>query len=243
MHEGRVAAELGISGIPSISEATAIARDTSIAGYESARIHVQHLSAAESVAAIAAAKEEGVSVSCEVTPHHLCMTDEAVRSLDALRYKMNPPLREESDREALIAGLKNGTIDCIATDHAPHALDEKEVPFEEAAFGVTGLETAFAALNTDLVESGTIGLELLVEKLGSGCEPFGIEPASLAAGSPASVVLCDLDAEWTVGEEGYESRSVNSWCAGRTLRGRVLLTVAAGRVGYRLRSFSLGVAA
>ena len=243
MHEGRVAAELGVSGIPSISEATAIARDAAIAGYESARIHVQHLSAAESVAAVAAAKGAGVSVSCEVTPHHLCLTDEAVRSLDALRFKMNPPLREESDRQALIAGLRDGTIDCIATDHAPHALDEKEVPFEEAAFGVTGLETAFAALNTDLVESGVLDLELIVEKLGSGCLPFGIEPATLAAGNPANVALCDLGAEWTVGEEGYESRSVNSWCAGRALRGRVLLTVAAGRVGYRLRSFSLGVAA
>ena len=138
MHEGRVAAELGISGIPSISEATAIARDAAIAGYESARIHVQHLSAVESVAAIAAAKEAGVQVSCEVTPHHLCLTDDAVRSLDALRFKMNPPLRSEADRQALIAGLQDGTIDCIATDHAPHALDEKEVPFEEAAFGVTG---------------------------------------------------------------------------------------------------------
>ena len=243
MHEGRVAAELGISGIPSISEATAIARDAAIAGYESARIHVQHLSAVESVAAIAAAKEAGVQVSCEVTPHHLCLTDDAVRSLDALRFKMNPPLRSEADRQALIDGLRDGTIDCIATDHAPHALDEKEVPFEEAAFGVTGLETAFAAIHTDLVEPGTIGLELLVEKLGSGCVPFGIEPSTLAAGSPANVALCDLGAEWTVGEEGYESRSVNSWCAGRTLKGRVLLTVAAGRVGYRLRSFSLGVAA
>ena len=224
MHEGPVSAALGLAGIPSVSESTMIARDAALAGYEGGRIHVQHLSAAESVEAVRAAKAAGVEISCEATPHHLCLTDEAVRSLDPSRYKMNPPLRSEADRQALIEGLRDGTIDCIATDHAPHATEEKEVPFEEAAMGVTGLETAFAALHTDLVLPGALELGLLVEKLGGGAEPFGLERPTLAAGSEANVALCDLGAEWTVGEEGYESRSRNSWCAGAELTGRVLMT-------------------
>jgi dihydroorotase len=242
MHEGAVSAALGLAGIPSVSESTMIARDAALAGYEGARIHVQHLSAAESVDAVRAARAAGVQISCEATPHHLCLTDEEVRSLDALRFKMNPPLRSEQDRQALIEGLRDGTIDCIATDHAPHAMEEKEVPFEGAAMGVTGLETAFAALHTDLVLPGTIDLELLVERLAGGAAPFGLERPTLKPGSEADVALCDLGSEWTVGEDGYESRSSNSWCAGRKLTGRVLMTVAGGQVAFRLRSFSLEVA-
>jgi dihydroorotase len=194
------------------------------------------------VAAVAAARQAGVSVSCEATPHHLCLTDDAVRTLDASRFKMNPPLRSEGDRQALLAGLRDGTIDCIATDHAPHSADEKEVPFEQAAMGVTGLETAFSALYTDLVLPGVLELGLVVEKLGAGAPLFDLARPSLAPGGEANVVLCDLETEWTVGEDGYESRSRNSWCAGRTLRGRVLVTVAAGQVAYRQRNFALGVA-
>jgi dihydroorotase len=243
MHEGLVSAALGLEGIPSISESTAIARDASLAGYEGGRIHVQHLSAAESVDAVRAAKRAGVRITCEASPHHLCLTDEEVRSLDASRFKMNPPLRSEADRQALIEGLRDGTIDCVATDHAPHAAEDKEVPFEEAAMGVTGLETAFAALHTELVLSGALELDLLVERMSGGAEPFGVERPSLAPGSEANLALCDLSASWVVGEEGYESRSANSWCAGRELTGRVQMTVAGGQVAYRLRSFSLGVAA
>jgi dihydroorotase len=242
MHEGPVSAALGLAGIPSISESTTIARDAALAGYEGGRIHVQHLSAAESVDAVRAARAAGVRISCEASPHHLCLTDEEVRSLDPRRFKMNPPLRSEADRQALIEGLRDGTIDCVATDHAPHALEEKEVPFEGAAMGVTGLETAFAALHTDLVLPGVLDLGLVVERMAGGAEPFGLERPTLAPGSEANVALCDLAAEWIVGEEGYESRSLNSWCAGRTLTGRVLMTVAGGQVAYRLRSFSLGVA-
>jgi dihydroorotase len=243
MNEGPVSAALGLSGIPSVSESTTIARDAALAAYEGGRIHVQHLSAAESVEAVRAAKAAGVQISAEATPHHLCLTDEEVRSLDARRFKMNPPLRTEADRQALIEALRDGTIECIATDHAPHTMEEKEVPFEQAAMGVTGLETAFAALHTDLVLPGVLDLGLVVERLAGGAFPFGIERPSLAPGSEANVALCDLGAEWTVGEDGYESRSLNSWCGGRRLTGRVLMTVAAGQVAYRLRSFSLGVAA
>jgi dihydroorotase len=242
MHEGPVSAALGLAGVPSVSESTMIARDAALAAYEGARVHVQHLSAAESVEVVRAAKAAGVQLSAEASPHHLCLTDEAVRGLDPRRFKMNPPLRGEADRQALIAGLRDGTIECVATDHAPHQDEEKEVPFEQAAMGVTGLETAFAALHTDLVLPGTIELGLLVERMAGGAAPFGIERPTLAPGSEANVALCDLGAEWTVGEDGYESRSRNSWCAGRTLTGRVMVTVAAGQVAYRLRSFSLGVA-
>ncbi len=241
MHEGEVSAALGLAGYPSLAESTMIARDASVAAYEDAPIHIQHLSARESVEAVAAAKAAGVEITCEATPHHLTLTDDAVRSLDA-RFKMNPPLRTEDDRQALIDGLRDGTIDCVATDHAPHATEDKEVPFEEAAMGVTGLETAFAVLHTELVIPGVLTLETLVERMTSGTEPFGLEAPSLAAGAPANVVLIDPEAEWTVGEDGYESRSQNSCFAGRKLTGRVLITIAEGRVAFRQRSFAMGVA-
>jgi dihydroorotase len=242
MHEGAVSAAVGLAGIPSVSESTMIARDAALAAYEEARIHILHLSARESVAAVARAKEEGVRISAEVTPHHLTITDEAVRGLDA-RFKMNPPLRSEEDRLAMIEGLRSGVIDCVATDHAPHALEEKEVPFEEAAMGVTGLETAFAVLHTDLVLPGVIELELLVERMTAGAGLYGFDVPTLRPGNEANVVLVDPEADWEAGAEGWESRSENSCFAGRRLRGRVLMTVAAGQVAYRQRSFAMGVAA
>ena len=241
IHEGPVSAALGIAGIPSVSESTMIARDAQLAAYEDARIHVQHLSAAESVAAVEAAKSSGVAISCEATPHHLTLTDEELRSLDA-RFKMNPPLRAESDRQALIEGLRSGAIESIATDHAPHSPDEKEVPIEEAAFGVIGLETAFSVVYTDLVLPGVLDLGLVVERLSGGAEPLGFSAPRIEPGAEANVVLVDTEAEWEAGAEGWESRSENSCFAGRRLRGRVLMTVAAGRVAYRQRSFALGVA-
>ncbi|HKE81490.1 MAG TPA: dihydroorotase [Solirubrobacteraceae bacterium] len=238
MHEGEVSALLGVAGIPSVSESTMVARDCALAGYEGARIHLQHLSCAESVDAVAAAKDRGVQVSCEVSPHHLCLTDEAVRGLDT-RMKMNPPLRTEADRQALIDGLRSGVIDCIATDHAPHARDEKEVPFEQAPMGTTGLETAFAAVYTHLVEPGVLDLGLVVDRMTSGGEPLGIPAPRVRPGEEANLVLADLGAEWEVGEHGYESRSENCCFAGQRLRGRVLLTIAAGAVAYRERAFAV----
>ena len=220
-----------------------IARDAALAAFEKSRIHVQHLSAAESVDAVRAARSGGVMISAEATPHHLSCTDEVVRSLDPNRFKMNPPLRSEHDRQALIAGLRDGTIECIATDHAPHEPEQKEVPFEQAAMGVTGLEKAFSVLHTDLVLPGILELGLVVERMSAGGVPFGIEAPRIEPGSPANLTLIDPELEWTVGEEGYESRSYNSSFAGRKLTGRVLMTVAGGRVAYRQRSFAMGVAA
>jgi dihydroorotase len=193
------------------------------------------------VRAVALAKELGQRVTCEASPHHLCLTDEALRTLDT-SMKMNPPLRTETDRRALIDGLRSGTIDCVATDHAPHARDEKEVPFEQAPMGTTGLETAFAALYTELVLPGVLDLSLLVERMTAGCAIFGLPLPRIEPGARADVVLVDLGASWVVGEDGYESRSGNCCFAGRELRGRVLLTLAAGAVAYRERSFALSAA-
>ncbi len=241
MHEGAVSASLGLTGIPSISESTLIERDAQIARYEGGRVHILHVSAAESVEAVARAKAEGVELTSEVTPHHLTLTDEDVRSLDA-RFKMNPPLRGERDRQALVDALRSGVIDCIATDHAPHSREEKEAPFEQAPMGVTGLETAFAALYTELVLPGVIGLPLLVERLTAGGGPYGLGPPTVAPNVRANFCLVDLDSTWTVGEAGYESRSENSCYAGRQVQGRVLLTVAGGAVAYRERAFSIRLA-
>jgi dihydroorotase len=241
MHEGSVSALLGMAGIPSVSESTTISRDAELARYEGGRIHIQHVSARESVSAVERAKAAGVEITAEATPHHLLLTDEAVRSLDS-NFKMNPPLRAEEDRQALIEGLRSGALDCIATDHAPHSREEKEQPFELAPMGVTGLETAFSALYTDLVQPGVIELGLLVERMTAGGEPFGIAAPVLRPGASANVSLVDLDAEWEVGEAGYESRSANCAFAARKLSGRVRMTVAAGTVAYRERSFAIGVA-
>ncbi len=241
MHEGVVSAALGLAGIPSVSESTMVQRDCALARYEGGRIHIQHLSARESVEAVEAAKAQGVLVSCEASPHHLSLTDEAVRTLDT-SFKMNPPLRSDDDRRALIEGLRSGVIDCVATDHAPHAREEKEEVFETAPMGVTGLETAFAALVTELVLPGHLPLATLIERMTAGLEPFGLLVPSITKGAPANICLADLSATWEVGDPGYESRSINNAFAGRTLTGRVIVTVADGAVAYRERSFAIGVA-
>ena len=239
MHEGEVSALLGLAGIPAVSESTMVARDCALAGYEQGRIHVQHVSARGTVEVLERARASGVEVTSEATPHHLLLTHDAVRTLDT-NFKMNPPLRSEADRVALVEALRSGAIDCVATDHAPHAREEKEQPFEAAPMGVTGLETAFAALYSGLVVPGEIELGTLIERMTAGGEPFGLPLPSLAPGSPADVCLVDLEAEWEVGEPGYESRSWNSAFHGRRLTGRVRMTVAAGSVAYRERSFALG---
>jgi dihydroorotase len=219
-----------------------VARDCGLARYEDGRIHVQHVSARETLEAIERAKAAGTQVTCEVTPHHLLLTDEAVRTLDT-NMKMNPPLRSAIDRHALIEALRSGTIDCVATDHAPHAREEKEQPFEIAPMGVTGLETAFAALHSGLVLAGLVELSLLVERMTAGGEPYGLPVPTLRPGAPANLCLVDLEAEWDVGEAGYESRSANCAFAGRRLTGRVRMTIADGAVAYRERSFALGAVA
>jgi dihydroorotase len=230
MHEGAVSAELGFTGYPSVAESVMVERDVSLAAYERRPIHVLHVSARESVNAVRAAQMAGVGATAEVTPHHLCLTDDAVRSLDS-NLKMNPPLRSSDDRATLVEALRDGTIQAIATDHAPHARHEKEVPFEAAPFGVTGLETAFAALYTHLVEPGLLRLETLLERMTSGpAGIYGLPAPRIAPGEPANLVLLDLRASRRVEPDDFRSRSVNSWLLGERLTGKVKATIAAGRV-------------
>ena len=230
MHEGVVSAELGIGGWPSIAESVMVERDLALATYENRTLHLMHLSAKASVDALRRAQGEGVRATAEATPHHLVLTDEAVRSLDS-NLKMNPPLGNDEDRKALVEALRDGTISCVATDHAPHARHEKEVPFEAAPFGVTGLETSFSALYTHLVEPGLLPLETLLERMSAGpARAYGLEAPRIAVGAPANIVILDTQASWQVSEDGFRSRSKNSWLIGEKLRGRVRATVAAGRL-------------
>ena len=228
-HEGAVAAELGLGPYPSAAESVMVGRDLALAADESRPLHLMHLSAAESVALLRRAQAEGVPATGEVTPHHLCLTDDVVRSLDP-NVKMNPPLRAERDRLALLDALRDGTISSVATDHAPHARHEKDVPFEDAPFGVTGLETAFAALHTYLVQPGILSLETVLERMSIGpARALGLPEPRIEVGARANVVALDLHAEWEVSEAGFRSLSANSWLLGKTLQGRVVRTIADGR--------------
>jgi dihydroorotase len=171
-----------------------------------------------------------VQVTAEVTPHHLCLTDDAVRALDP-NLKMNPPLRSAADRSALVAAVREGTIQAVATDHAPHARHEKDVPFESAPFGVTGLETAFAALYTHLVVPGLLSLETLLERMSSGpAGIYGLPAPRIAVGEAANLVLLDLTASRRIDAVEFRSRSANSWLLGERVTGKVKVTVAGGRV-------------
>ncbi len=231
-HAGEVAGQLGLGGWPALGESLMVGRDVDLARETGRPLHLMHLSATESVEHLRRAQETGVRVTAEVTPHHLCLTDEAVRSLDP-NFKMNPPLRSDDHRGALIDALRDGSIAAVATDHAPHSAEEKDVPFESAPFGVIGLETAFPALYTYLVEPGVLSLETVLERMSAGpAAIFGIDRPRIAIGVRADLVLLDLQARWRVQPSRLRSRSANSWLLGKRLRGRVRLTVAAGRVAH-----------
>ena len=231
-HAGSVAAELGLGGWPSLGESLMVARDIDLAGDTGQPVHLMHLSARESVEHLRRAHAAGIRASGEATPHHLCLTDEAVRTLDP-NMKMNPPLRSAEDRTALVDAVRDCTISAIATDHAPHSPEEKEVPFEAAPFGVTGLETSFAVLYTQLVEPGLLSLETVLQRMSAGpAAIFGLDRPRIAVGAPANLTLIDLNATWRVKPTAFRSRSTNSWLLGQRLRGRVKLTVAAGRVAF-----------
>jgi dihydroorotase len=232
-HAGLVAAELGLGGWPSLGESLMVSRDVDLAAATGQPVHLMHLSASESVDHLRRAQAAGARVTAEATPHHLCLTDEAIRGFDP-NFKMNPPLRGEADRAALVEAVRDGTIAAIATDHAPHAPEEKDVPFEAAPFGVIGLETAFGALVTHLVKPGLLPLETLLVRLSAGpAAVFGLERPRIATGAPANLALVDLEAAWRVKASHLRSRSRNSWLLGQQLHGRVALTMAAGRVVFQ----------
>lgn len=232
MHEGPVSARLGLTGIPDLCESLDVSRTLDIAAYEDADLHVCHVSTAKSLAAIARAREAGVRVTAEATPHHLTLNDERIAALDP-NLKMNPPLRAESDRAALVEALRSGLVDCVATDHAPHASEEKDVPYEEAPFGCIGLQTAFSVLYGALVATGDLDLATLVERMSAApARIAGLPAPSVAPGESANLCVVDPAAVWTVTPEALQSRSWNSPWLGQELTARVRLTVAAGRVAW-----------
>ncbi len=248
MHEGWVSTRLGLKGIPSASEESAIARDIALARQTGAHVHIAHVSTAGGVELVRRAKAGGLRVTCEVTPHHLALTHEAVMSAPGsitLAYdtdaKMYPPLRSQADVDACVEGLRDGTIDAIATDHAPHALHEKECEFDVAAFGIVGLETAFGLTLTSLVPGRGLSLARLIEALTSGpVRALGLERAvpglgSLGAGAPGDVVLFDPEAEWTVEPADFASKGRNTPLRGMKLRGRVVTTIYGGEIVHSLR--------
>lgn len=242
MHEGKWSARLGLRGIPTVCETGPLARDLEIVRYvvaEESRVgggtsravplvHFQHLSAADSVRLLRQAKDEGLPVTAEATPHHLLLTDERLNSFDQ-NVKVNPPVRSSVDRDALVAALADGTIDCVGTDHAPHAPQEKEVPIEEALCGTIGLETAFAALHTGLVTTGALSLGRLVEAMSGGpCRVLGLSEPRLQLGAAADLCVVDLSETWEVTPATLRGKGRNSAFLGERLTGRVRMTVVDG---------------
>jgi dihydroorotase len=233
MNEGVVSTELGVPGAPAAAEDIMVARDILLAELTGAHVHIAHLSTAGAVRLVRDAKARGVKVTAEVTPHHLLLTEEAVRTFDA-NTKMNPPLRSKRDTEALLEGLIDGTIDCIATDHAPHAVSEKEGEFDRAAFGIVGLETAVGLLMDRLVRPGALPLATLVARLSRDpARLLNLPGGSLAAGAPADLTLLDPDASWTVDPSTFVSRSRNTPFGGWTVTGRPWRTIVGGRVAWQ----------
>jgi dihydroorotase len=228
MHEGFVSTELGLPGQPSAAEDVMVARDILLAELTGAHVHIAHLSTAGAVRLVRDAKARGVQVTAEVTPHHLLLTDEAVRDYDP-NTKMAPPLRGKRDAEAVLEALADGTIDCVATDHAPHALTEKEGEFAAAANGIVGLETAVPVLLDRLVRTGRIDLPTLVARLSSGpARLMNVPGGSLAAGAPADVTVLDLEHPWTVRPSTFRSRSRNTPFSGWTGLGAPVMTIVGG---------------
>jgi dihydroorotase len=232
MHEGAVSTRLGLSGQPAAAEAAAVARDLLVARLADGRIHFAHLSTSLSVECVREAKVRGLAVTCEATPHHLTLLDEEIaRSGYSTRFKMNPPLRERADVTALVAALADGTIDAIATDHAPHHEDEKAVDFDSAPFGVVGLETATAVVHDRLVVPGHLSIRRFVELFSAGpARAFGLPGGSLAPGSPADVTLFDPHRRWTVDPARFVSLARSTPFAGWELVGAPAATIVAGRV-------------
>ncbi|HEY7369486.1 MAG TPA: dihydroorotase [Thermoanaerobaculia bacterium] len=235
MTEGAVSTRLGLRGQPAIAEAAAVARDLLVAEVAGGRLHVAHLSTARALALVREAKARGLEVTCEVTPHHLVLTDEEVaRSQFATNTKMNPPLRQAADRDALLAGLADGTIDAIATDHAPHHADDKAVDFDTAPFGVVGLETAAAVVFDRLVAPGRLALGRFVELFSSGpARAFRLPGGTLAPGAPGDVTLFDPKKRWTVDPARFRSLARNTPFEGWELTGAPAATIIGGRIVWR----------
>jgi len=234
-HEGPTAALLGLRGIPGVAESIMVERDISLAELTGGHVHVAHMSARESLRALRDGKLRGVRVTAEVTPHHFVLNDQALAEHGGYdtRLKMNPPLREEADRLAMIEGLRDGSIDVIATDHAPHHSDEKALEFDRAPFGIVGLETAVPLCFDRLVHTGIIGLDRLVDLLSAGpARVLGVPGGTLEEGGPADITILAPDASVTVEAAGLRSKSKNTPFDGWTLKGAVAATIVGGRIVY-----------
>ncbi|MBO5762686.1 MAG: dihydroorotase [Lentisphaeria bacterium] len=233
MHEGKWSVLLGMKGYSSAAEELMIARDVIISRMTGARIHVQHISAAESVEAVRRARAENLPFTAEVTPHHLALTDECIKTYDT-NYKMNPPLRSEADRQALIEGLVDGTITVIATDHAPHTATAKLVEFDEAPFGIIGLETALPVTLTVLYHTGKLTMSQLIAKFTTGpAEVLGMADYSLANGNPADITVFDPEEKYTVDPAAFRSKARNTPFGGMEVQGKVKMTVVGGKIVFR----------
>lgn len=233
MHAGPRAEELELPGMLGLTESTQIARDVLLAEKAGVHYHVCHVSTKESVRVIRDAKRAGIHVTCEVAPHHLILTDADIPGDDA-NYKMNPPLREEADRQALIEGLLDGTIDCIATDHAPHTAEEKARGFKEAPFGITGLETAFQLMFTHFVKPGIFTLKQVVDWLtAKPAELFNLDRGTLAVGQPADLAIFDLEDEQVIRAEDFASKSSNTPFIGEKIFGTTRYTICDGEIVYQ----------
>jgi dihydroorotase len=233
VHEGNYSRREGLQGIPSLAESIHIARDVLIAEETGCHYHVCHVSTKESVRVIRDAKRAGIRVTAEVTPHHLVLIDEDISNQDP-NFKMNPPLRSEADRQALLEGLADGTIDCIATDHAPHAAEEKALGIERAPFGITGFETAFPLLYTKLVAEGKMTLETLIRNLtDKAAAIFELPYGKLEVGAEADLVLLDLETERTVSPERFRSKGKNTPFAGERLKGFPVMTLVKGEIVFK----------
>ncbi|MBI2860292.1 MAG: dihydroorotase [Chloroflexi bacterium] len=240
INEGEISARLGLRGMPAAAEDIIVARDLALAGLTGGHLHIAHVSTEGSVDLIRRAKDKGINVTAEVTPHHLTLTEEAVVGGGA-SAKVNPPLRTKKDIRALIQGLREGVIDAVATDHAPHTDAEKRLPFDQSPFGISGLETALGSLMS-LVHGGDIDLGTLVASLTSrparvtGRDDLG----TLRPGAPADITIFDPDTEWTVDPAQFASKGKNTPLAGAVLRGRVMATIYGGRLVYRDGSTRVG---
>jgi dihydroorotase len=230
MNEGYISTLLGMKGIPNAAEEVMVGREMILAHLTGAKVHIAHVSTKGSVRLIREAKEKGLNVTCEATPHHLTLSDEAVRSFDT-NTKINPPLRSEEDIEALRERLRDGTIDVIATDHAPHTLNEKELEFGLAPFGMVGLETALGLLLTELIGKKIIDLSELIAKLTiNPANILGIDKGRLKVGGPADLVIIDPEKEWVVDSMKFLSKGRNTPFQGRRLKGQVVMTIVNGEI-------------
>ncbi|MBS0207351.1 MAG: dihydroorotase [Planctomycetes bacterium] len=242
MHEGLVSMILGLPGMPSAAEDVMVGRDLELAATTGGRIHVMHISTEGAIDIVRRGKRRGVRVTTEVCPHHFVLTDEALRSFDS-NFKMSPPLRAENDRAACVEGLKDGTIDCIVTDHAPHAAEKKMQELDRAPFGIVGLETALPLVITHLIEPGHLDWSQAIAKMTiNPARILGLDRGTLRAGAPADVTIIDPGYEWTVEREQMRSKSKNSPFQGWRVRGRADVTIVDGQVKYRAGVENLALA-